>query len=83
MYLERRGTVPERPSASSTFGTFATPNVVGDINTVFGKVVGKSTVGGEHLVELLVYNENQACLATAEFRITVALPTRAEAAVSA
>ena len=59
------------------------PNVVGDTNTVFGKVAGKSTVGGEHLVELLVYNENQAGLATAESRITVALPVRTKATSNA
>ena len=56
------------------------PNVVGDTNTVFGKVAAKRTVGAEngteHLVDLEVYNENQAGLATAESRITVALPAR-------
>ena len=52
------------------------PNVVGDTNTVFGKVAKKSVADGEHLVELDVYNENQAGLATAISRITVALPTR-------
>lgn len=53
------------------------PNVVGDTNTVFGKVAAKNAVDGRHLVELDVYNENQAGLATAESRITVALPSRA------
>ena len=56
------------------------PNVVGDTNTVFGKVAAKRTVGAENgtenLVDLEVYNENQAGLATAESRITVALPAR-------
>ena len=52
------------------------PNVVGDTNTVFGKVAAKRSAGDEHLVELDVYNENQAGLATAEARITVALPSR-------
>ena len=50
------------------------PNVVGDTNTVFGKVAAKRAVGGERLVDLEIYNENQAGLATAESRITVALP---------
>ena len=52
------------------------PNVVGDTNTLFGRVAGKAVVGDEHLVELDVYNENQAGLATVEARITVALPSR-------
>ena len=50
------------------------PNVVGDTNTVFGKVARKYTENGENLVDLEVYNENQAGLATAESTITVALP---------
>ena len=53
------------------------PNVVGDTNTLFGKVAAKTVAGDEHLVELDVYNENQAGLATVEARITVALPSRA------
>ena len=52
------------------------PNVVGDTNTVFGKVARKYPANGENLVELTVYNENQAGLATAESTITVALPGR-------
>ena len=56
------------------------PNVVGDTNTVFGKVAKKvakkAAVDGEHLVELDVYNENQAGLVTAQARITVSLPAR-------
>ena len=52
------------------------PNVVGDTNTLFGKVAAKTAVGDEHFVELDVYNENQAGLATVEARITVALPSR-------
>ena len=52
------------------------PNVVGDTNTVFGKVARKYPANGENLVELAVYNENQAGLATAESTITVALPGR-------
>ena len=52
------------------------PNVVGDTNTVFGKVARKWHANGEHLVDIDVYNENQAGLATAESRITVAIPSR-------
>ncbi|MCY3620485.1 MAG: MaoC family dehydratase N-terminal domain-containing protein [Gammaproteobacteria bacterium] len=52
------------------------PNVVGDTNTVFGKVGRKYIENGENLVDLEVYNENQAGLATAESTITVALPGR-------
>ena len=53
------------------------PNVVGDTNTIFGKVGRKYTVDGENLVDLEIYNENQAGLATTESTITVALPARA------
>ena len=53
------------------------PNVVGDTNTIFGKVGRKYTADGENLVELEIYNENQAGLATTESTITVALPARA------
>ena len=52
------------------------PNVVGDTNTVFGKVARKSTVDGENLVELEVYKANQAGLATAESTISAALGRR-------
>ena len=51
------------------------PNVVGDTNTVFGKVLQHYEVGGEHLVDLDIWNENQAGLATAQSVITLALPT--------
>ncbi|MYA16613.1 MAG: hypothetical protein F4Z28_07515 [Gammaproteobacteria bacterium] len=50
------------------------PNVVGDTNTVFGTVGRKYIENGENLVDLEVYNENQAGLATAESTITVAVP---------
>lgn len=50
------------------------PNVVGDTNTVFGKVGRKYQADGENLVDLEVWNENQAGLATAISTITVALP---------
>ena len=53
------------------------PNVVGDTNTVYGKVAKTYVENGEHLVELDVWNENQAGLATALSRITVELPARA------
>lgn len=52
------------------------PNIVGDTNTVFGQVAGKRVEDGRHLVELDIRNENQAGLATALARVTVALPTR-------
>ena len=49
------------------------PNVVGDTNTVYGKVVRKYQAGGEPLVDLQIWNENQAGLTTAECTATVAL----------
>ena len=49
------------------------PNIVGDTNTVYGKVARKYTDGGENLVDLQVWNENQSGLATAQSTITVAL----------
>ena len=55
------------------------PNVVGDTNTIFGKVAAKRIEGGESLVELDLWNENQAGLATALSRVTVALPSRGSA----
>ena len=51
-------------------------NVVGDTNTVHGKVVKKYIEDGEHLADLEVQNENQSGLATALGRATVALPYR-------
>ena len=56
------------------------PNVVGDTNTIFGKVARKYVENDERLVELEVWNENQAGLATALSRITVALPERDDGA---
>ena len=50
------------------------PNVVGDTNTVFGTVKRKYEENGELLVDLNVWNENQAGLASAEGTVTVALP---------
>ncbi len=49
------------------------PNVVGDTNTVYGNVKRRFQQDGEDLVELNVWNENQAGLRTAEGTITVAL----------
>ena len=49
------------------------PNIVGDVNTVFGKVQRRYEVDGEQLVDLDVWNENQSGLHTAEGIITVAL----------
>ena len=51
------------------------PNVVGDTNTVVGKVNKKYVEGDDHLVELSIENQNQSGLATAFATATVALPT--------
>ena len=51
------------------------PNVVGDTNTVRGKVVRKCIEDDEHLVDLEVWNENQSGLATALGKATVSLPS--------
>ena len=47
------------------------PNIVGDTNTVYGKVAKKYEKKGEKLVDLSVWNENQAGLTTALSTITV------------
>ena len=52
------------------------PNIVGDTNTLYGDVARKYVEDGEHLVDLDVWVENQAGLATALSRVTVALPVR-------
>jgi acyl dehydratase len=52
------------------------PNVVGDTNTVYGKVTAKRVVDGKNLVEVQIENRNQAGLATALGSATVALPSR-------
>jgi len=52
------------------------PNIVGDTNTVYGKVVKKYIKDGEHLVDLDLWNENQSGLATALSSATVALPSK-------
>ena len=52
------------------------PNIVGDTNTIYGQVISKRVEDGRHLVELDIRNENQAGLATALSRVTVALPSR-------
>ena len=49
------------------------PNVVGDTNTVFGRVLRRYEDNGEQLVDLDIWNENQAGLATAQSTVTVAL----------
>lgn len=49
------------------------PNVVGDTNTVYGKVSSKYRENDKKLVELSVWNENQAGLHTAEGSILLAL----------
>ena len=48
------------------------PNVVGDTNTLYGKVAKKYVEDGEKLVDLEVWNENQAGLSSALGTITVA-----------
>lgn len=52
------------------------PNIVGDTNTVVGKVNRKFVDGNDHLVELSIENQNQSGLATAYATAIVALPTR-------
>ncbi len=52
------------------------PNVVGDTNTVVGKVNKKYIEGDDHLVELSIENQNQSGLATAFATAAVALPTQ-------
>lgn len=52
------------------------PNVVGDTNTVFGEVAGKSVVAGEGLVETTMRVVNQSGLTTAFGTALVALPMR-------
>ena len=49
------------------------PNVVGDTNTVYGNVLRRYERDGSQLVDLNVWNENQAGLHTAEGTVTVAL----------
>ncbi len=56
------------------------PNVVGDVNTVRGKVVKKYTKNGENLVDVEVGNENQSGLVTAFGSATVALPSKTKPA---
>jgi len=52
------------------------PNVVGDTNTVKGKVVRRFREHDNHLVELHVENVNQSGLATAYATAVVKLPSR-------
>ncbi len=53
------------------------PNVVGDTNTVHGKVLRTFVEGDSHLVEVSVENRNQSGLASAYATAIVELPTRA------
>ena len=53
------------------------PNVVGDTNTVVGRVAKKYESNGLHLVELLIENQNQAGLSTAYATAIIELPTKA------
>jgi len=52
------------------------PNLVGDTNTVKGKVWKKYIEGDEHLVDCDIWVENQTGEATAPARATVALPSK-------
>lgn len=52
------------------------PNVVGDTNTVVGKVAKKYETDGQRLVELSIENRNQADLATAYATATIELPSK-------
>ncbi len=52
------------------------PNVVGDTNTVIGRIANKYENNGKHFVELSIENRNQASLATAYASATIELPSR-------
>jgi len=52
------------------------PSIMGDINTVKGRVKGKRVQGGEHLVDCEIWVENQAGLVTAPGEATIALPSK-------
>jgi len=52
------------------------PNVVGDTNTVSGKVARTYIENDEHRIELQVQNQNQSGLVTAFGTATVTLPSR-------
>ena len=52
------------------------PNLVGDTNTVKGKVIKKYIEGDEHLVDCDIWVENQTGAASAPGRATVALPSK-------
>ncbi|MSP79349.1 MAG: hypothetical protein EXR67_07385 [Dehalococcoidia bacterium] len=52
------------------------PNLVGDTNTVKGKVRNTHVENGEHLVDVELWNENQAGLVTAPGLATIALPLK-------
>jgi acyl dehydratase len=52
------------------------PSIIGDINTIKGKITAKYTKDGEHLVDCEMWVENQSGLITAPGKGTLALPTR-------
>ena len=52
------------------------PDMMGDINTIKGKVAKKYIENGEHLVDCEIFCENQGGNVTAPGRATVALPSR-------
>lgn len=53
------------------------PNIVGDVNTLYGNVARKYQQDDLHLVDVDVRVENQAGLPTAMSRVALALPVRA------
>jgi len=53
------------------------PNLMGDVNTIRGRVTGKRIEGGEHLVTCEMAVANQSGLVTAPGTAVIALPSRA------
>ncbi len=60
------------------YSSIRQPNIVGDTNTVKGKVVKKYVENGEHLVDVEVANENQAGSISASARATVCLLSKSK-----
>lgn len=52
------------------------PNIMGDSNFVKGRVTGKRTTGGEHLIDCEIWVENQSRLVTAPGSAVIALPSK-------
>jgi acyl dehydratase len=57
-------------------GQIRHPNIIGDSNTLRGKVTNKYVRGNEHLVDCEIWVENQAGLITAPGTATVELPSK-------